>query len=221
MLDIDACVLKTDGLLNWDDMHSDSGSSGRDHGGDLLKRKERHALEEHGKLRMSVHQGLVHVGILGRARDKQRDPVISVFLVVCGSGNRAVLGISVAVVILEHSNYGKLINQLIGLLSHVDLLAHLEHCGIGILFSCLHLKKKIKTCFGLILGKLILKDTGKSPVLRVCCLDSLDLSRDSVGDSSDELQKFRIRIFIVHVLGHELCAHLRHISSPSISSPGP
>ena len=117
VLHVDRLVRGRDGLLDRDDVHADTGASGRHHAGDLRQRQKRHALEKPRDLRVLFHLLKVHVHQLGRAghEDRQRP-----LLVVVG----------VLPVVLEQADHGHLVKELLD----VDrvlarLFAHLRRCG--------------------------------------------------------------------------------------------
>ena len=113
MLYVNRLILHGDGLFHGNDVHSYTGAAHRDHRSDFLQREEGHALEEHRQFRVAVHKLRVHVGVLGGAGNEHRDPVDTVLTVVCGSGDGTVIRVLVAIVVLEHSEIGKLVQQIV------------------------------------------------------------------------------------------------------------
>ena len=67
VLKVNGGVLRLDGLLHGDDMHTDACAAGRHHGSDLLQGQAGHALEEVTHLGVLLQDGVVHVGELGAA----------------------------------------------------------------------------------------------------------------------------------------------------------
>ena len=193
-------------------MHSDSGSSRRNHGGHVLQRQEGHPLEEHGKLRMAVHQGRVHVGVLRRARYKERNPVLAVLPVIARALDRAVLGVFVAVVVFQHAEIGELVEQFVEFfvspgvvflavpLHKLTVWTVLAHCHR--LFGH-HVKQQVERSLPGLGVHLVLEDARRSPVLRVIGGHTFDFCRDTVCYLGDEFQKLGIRICISLVFGNE------------------
>ena len=103
MLYVGSLILHGYCFLHGDDMHAYAAAAHRYHGGNLLQRQESHTLKEHCQLRMLVHQLHVHIGVLGAARDEHRHPVFAVFALEGGARHRTVLGVVVAVVVLQHT----------------------------------------------------------------------------------------------------------------------
>ena len=64
VLQVHGPVFHLNRLFDGNDVHAYSTASGRNHLRDPGKRKVCHALEEHGKLRVTVHEGRVHVCVL-------------------------------------------------------------------------------------------------------------------------------------------------------------
>ena len=189
MFDIQRFVFHRNRLFHRNDMHSDAGAARRHHGGHMLQRQEGHPLKEHGQLRMPVHQLLVHVGIFGRAGDKQRNPVFAVFLLPRHIRQRAVLRILVAVVIFQHTQHAEPLQQRIAFLPLSRFLGpgHAEHLRIGILLPQLHLQHQVQRCLRFLRGEFILKNTGQAPIFRVLGRDSLQFGGNPVGDFPNQL----------------------------------
>ena len=117
VLHVDRLVRGRDGLLDRDDVHADTGASGRHHAGDLRQRQKRHALEKLRDLRVRLHLLEIHVHQLGRTghEDRQRPLLVMV---------------GVLPVVLEQADHGHLVKELLD----VDrvlarLFAHLRRCG--------------------------------------------------------------------------------------------
>ncbi len=212
VLDVHRLIFHRDGFLHGDDVHADAGAAHRDHRGNLFQRQEGHPLEEHGQLGMAVHQVGVHVRVFGGTRHEERNPVDTVFPVVRRTGNRAVLGVFVAVVVFDHAEIRQLVEQFI------------ERCVIRrvMLFSIPLMEKRIRPVFAdfqELFGQhvqqqvqsrftgrgvhLILKDAGQAPVFRGV-RGHLDLAGHTVGDVAHELEEFGIRVLVALVLGDEL-----------------
>ena len=114
MFDINGLVLHGDGFLHGNDMHADARTAHGDERRDLLEREEGHALEEHRELGMTVHEFGVHVRIFGAARHKHRHPVDAVLAVEGGAGVGSLpVGIVVAVVVFQHAEIGKAVQQFV------------------------------------------------------------------------------------------------------------
>ena len=113
MLDINRLVLHTDSLFDRNNMHAYTRAAQGHHGRYFFKREESHAFKKHRKLGMLVHKGRVHVGVLGTARHKHRNPVNAVFPIVSGAGNGTLGGVFVAVIVLEHSKIGQFVEQVV------------------------------------------------------------------------------------------------------------
>ena len=112
MFYVDGLVLHGDGLFHRNHVHTDAGAAHGHHGGNFLQREEGHALEEHGKLRMLVHELYVHVGIFRAAGNEHRHPVNAVLALKRGAGVRALaIGVMVSIVILQHAQIRQLVQQ--------------------------------------------------------------------------------------------------------------
>ena len=212
VLYVNGLVLHRNGLLHRDDVHSDSGSSRRNHGGHVLQRQEGHPLEEHGKLRMAVHQGRVHVGVLRRARYKERNPVLAVLPVIARALDRAVLGVFVAVVVFQHAEIGELVEQFVEFFVSpgvVFFVVPLHKLAIWTVFAHRHrlfghhVKQQVERSLPGLGVHLVLEDARQSPVLRVIGGHTFDFCRDTVCYLGDEFQKLGIRICISLVFGNE------------------
>ena len=70
VLKVNGGILRLDGLLHGDDMHTDARAAGRHHGGDLLQGQAGHTLEEAAHLGVLLQDSVVHVGELGAAGDE-------------------------------------------------------------------------------------------------------------------------------------------------------
>ena len=111
MFNVYGLVLQGYGLFDRDDVHTDSRSARRHHRRHFFQRQEGHALEEHRQFGMAVHQLGVHIRVFGRTRHEERYPVLAFLAGVFAARYRSVLGVTVAVVVLQHSEIGKLVEQ--------------------------------------------------------------------------------------------------------------
>ena len=220
MLDADGLILHRDGFFDRDDMHADTGSSHRYAGSDFLQREESHALEKHGQFRMSVHQIRIHVGVFGGAGDEHRDPVDAVFALISRAGDGTVIRVFVAIVILEHAEIGKLVEQFVErgvvrgiVLLGVPLMEGLIRMVLTDLEEILrkHIQQEIQGSFAGHGVHLIFEDAGEAPVFRGVRVH-LDLAGDAVSDVADEFQEFRVRVLVSLVLRDEFGRHFRHIA---------
>ena len=216
MFDVHGRVFHFDGFFNGNHVHADACSSRRNHCCNLFKRQKGHTLEEHCKFRMAIHKSLVHVGVLCRAGHEQRNPVLAVFLVVGRTGDRAVFGIFVAVVVFQHTKFAQFLQKLVKLCASLVAVnvAHFQHFGIGIVFAHLHLQHKVKCRLGLLMRKFVLEYARKAPVLGVCRSNAVQFCRQTVGNFAYQLQQLGVGIFVVHVLGYILFADFGHVFAP-------
>ena len=114
MLYINGLILHGDGFFYGYDMHADTAAAHRNHGGNLLQRKEGHTLKEHSQLRMLVHQFHVHIGIFRAAGHEHGHPVDAVFPLEGGARIRPLaIGVMVPVVIFQHAEVCQLVQQLV------------------------------------------------------------------------------------------------------------
>ena len=148
VLHIDRLVRGRDGLLDRDDVHADTGASGRHHAGDLRQRQKRHALEKLRDLRVRLHLLQVHVHQLRRTGHEDRQRPLFVM-------------VGVLPVVLEQADHGHLVKQLL----HVDgilayLLADFGRCGRD---TDLHRERKLRHLVGddagqaVILGRILVE----------------------------------------------------------------
>ena len=161
---------------------------------------------------MLVHEFHVHVGIFGAARYKHRHPVdTGVALERCAS-HRTFLSVFVAIVILQHPEIGQLVQELVkrSIVRRVMLLGiPLVKLSVSMMFAHFeevagkHIEEQIQRGLAGHGVHLILEDASQSPILGGVS-SHLDLSRDAVGDVSDEFQEFQVRVFVAFVLGDKL-----------------
>ena len=103
MLNVSRLVFHGDGFLYRNDVHADTGTTHRNHWGDLLQWQERHPFEKHGQFRMLVHQFHVHIGVFGTSRHEHRHPVDAGLALKRGAGDRTLFGVFVTVVVFQHA----------------------------------------------------------------------------------------------------------------------
>ena len=72
MLHRNGLVFGFDGFFHGDNVHTDTGASGRHHGGHLLQRKAAHTLKEATHFRVLLQDGIVHIGKLSTAGNEHR-----------------------------------------------------------------------------------------------------------------------------------------------------
>ena len=198
-------------LFDGNDVHADAAASRRNHSRDFFERQERHALEEHRKLGVSVHKRGVHVRVFGRARHEQRHPIPAVGASKTRSLNRTVFGVLVAVVVFQHAQNRQLVDNLVKLgIRFRSNRRALFHFFQRVFLPQLHLEKKVERDVAFLLCQLVLEYARKAPILGVLGLYAVQLRRQPVRDFSDKLQKPRVGIFVVYMLRHIFRAHFRH-----------
>ena len=220
VFDIDRLVLHGNGFFYGNYVHANSGAAHGHHGGDFLQREEGHALEEHGKLWMLVHELHVHVGVFCAAGHEHRYPVNAVLALKRGAGVRALaIGVMVSVIVLQHAKIRQFVQQGIEvcfrrgiMLLAVEfmelvpgpVLAHFER------IAGKHVQEQVQRGFAGDGIHLVLEDTGQAPVLR-CLRGHFDFAGNAVRDVADQLNELGIGVFVTKVLGDKLFGHLRHI----------
>ena len=153
MFDVHRLIFHFDGFFHGYDMHAYACSSRRHHCGDVFQRQKGHALEKHGKLRMTVHKPFVHVCVLCRAGDKQRNPILAIFLIELRTGDRTFLGVLVAVVVFQHTEFAEFLQQSVEFLQRTFVvdIAHFAHFRIRIVFAHFHFEHEVECGFRLLL----------------------------------------------------------------------
>ena len=124
----------------------------------------------------------------------------------------------VSVVVLQHSEIRQFVQQLVETLvvRRVVLLGvHRVQLRVGVMLADLkeitgqHIKQQVERRLTRHRIHLVLEDTGESPVFRgVGC--HLNLTGNTVRHMADELQQFRIGVFVALVLGDKFLRHFRH-----------
>ncbi len=192
MLHGDGALLLLDGLLDGDDVHAESAASGRDHGGDLRRARERDALEVGAHLGVLLEGGLVHGVELAHAR--QLDGQDEALLMV---GVRAV---EVLPVVLDVADLRHVVDERLDALARpAGLLDDLVH-GEGVAHA--HAVGDV--------GGLLGEDREEAPILGVCRGDLGDahLLGDAVDHELGELHGLgalrRVDLLRGHVRVHGL-----------------
>ena len=168
LLQTDGLVLRLDGFLHRDDVHTDARPSGRHHGGDLLQGQHGHPLEEGRHLGMLVDLASAHVQELGAAGDEQgQHPALFV---------AGVLAVQILPVIFQQAQPGHLVQQLFqGFPLH---FGQLHHLGDGLGLADAHLQGHVHHLVG--------QYAVQTPVLRVV---HGGFQADTVGDHGAQLQQ--------------------------------
>ena len=168
LLQADGLVLRLDGLLHGDNVHTDTRPSGRHHGGDLLQGQHGHPLEEGRHLWVLVDLASAHVQELGAAGHEQgQHPALFVV---------GVLAVQILPVIFQKAQPGHFIQQLFqGLSLHFGQIHHLAD-GLGLADA--HFQRHIHHLIG--------QNAVQTPVFRVV---HGGFQADAVGDHGAQLQQ--------------------------------
>ena len=172
MLDVHGAVFHLDCFLDGNNVHADACASRRNHRRDHSQRQIGHALEEHCKFGMFVKLLLYHVCELGRA-GHEHGKHIATFL-FC-AGDRPVVVVVVAVVVLQNADVAHLVKKFLQLLG-TQLGIHLFEILERVVLAHLHFESNIRHFVG--------DNATKSPVFWVVCRHAFDLVVDAVRDFS-------------------------------------
>ena len=124
----------------------------------------------------------------------------------------------VAVVVLQHAEISKLIQQFVEALvvgRVVFLGVQRMQLGVGVVLAHLEeiagqqVEQQVQRRFARRGIHLVLEDAGQAPVFR-CVGGHLNLAGHAVGDVADKLQEFGVGILVAFVLGDKLGGHLWH-----------
>ena len=167
---------------------------------------------------MLVHQLHVHVGIFGTAWHEHRHPVDAVFALKRSARHRAVLGVFIAVVVLQHTKIGQLVEQLVkGLVvvRVVFLSVPLHQFGVGMMLThgeslvADDVKQQVERGFTSLRIHLVLEDTSQAPIFGGIGVH-LDFTGDAVGDFSHQFDELGVGILVALVLGDIFGGHFGH-----------
>ncbi len=168
LLNTDRLVVHLNCMLNGDNVHTDTSSSGRNDLGNLLQRKTSHMLEEVTQFRMLIDQILVHVRKLTGSGNEHRKNILLLMSIVL-------------IVPLKKTGPGHMIQHLLKLALFYtgDLLNLSESLRLT------NLLKYLKNKFSFFIGA----ETSYCPILRIILGDLLltKLNRNSVRDEFSEL----------------------------------
>ena len=154
-------VLRLDGFLHGDNVHTDARAAGRHHGSDLLQGQAGHTLEEVTHLGVLLQDGVIHVGELGAAGyEHGQHPLL-------GTGG-------ILPVVLDDAAEGHLVQEAekFFLLHTRELYQFRQGLGLAHLHFHCHFRHFVR------------QQQGKAPILGVILGELLEaqLYGDAVGD---------------------------------------